>query len=269
MGWTKVVAFQTRNPMHRAHVELTLRAAKQTQANLLINPVVGMTKPGDVDHFTRVRVYQEVIKKYPQSTATIALLPLAMRMGGPREAVWHMLIRKNYGVTHFIVGRDHAGPGKNSSGEDFYGPYEAQELAIKHADEIGVEVIPFQMMVYVEATDGYMPIDDVPEGMEHKSISGTQLRARLSEGKDLPEWFTYPEVSAELRKTFKPRYTKGLTVFFTGLSGAGKSTIANALMVKLMELGKRSVSLLDGDIVRKNLSSEPRIFEGTSRPQCE
>lgn len=256
MGWTKVVAFQTRNPMHRAHVELTLRAAKQTQANLLINPVVGMTKPGDVDHYTRVRVYQEVIKKYPQSTAMIALLPLAMRMGGPREVVWHMLIRKNYGVTHFIVGRDHAGPGKDSEGNDFYGPYDAQKNAQKYAKEIGIDVIPFQMMVYVEELDTYMPIDDVPEGMEHKSISGTQLRALLNDGKKLPEWFTYPEVATELRKTFRPRHEKGLTVFFTGLSGAGKSTIANALMVKLMELGRRSVTLLDGDVVRKNLSSE-------------
>jgi sulfate adenylyltransferase len=256
MGWTKVVAFQTRNPMHRAHVELTLRATKDTQANLLIHPVVGMTKPGDVDHFTRVRVYQEVLKNYPQSTAMIALLPLAMRMGGPREALWHMIIRKNYGVTHFIVGRDHAGPGKNSKGEDFYGLYDAQKLAEKYADEIGVKVVPFQGMVYVPKLDKYMPADEVPEGMEHSSISGTQLRALLNDGKDLPDWFTYPEVAAELQKTHKPRYEKGLTVFFTGLSGAGKSTVANALMVKLMELGKRSVTLLDGDIVRKHLSSE-------------
>jgi sulfate adenylyltransferase len=256
MGWTKVVAFQTRNPMHRAHVELTLRATKDTQANLLIHPVVGMTKPGDVDHYTRVRVYQEVLKNYPQSTAMIALLPLAMRMGGPREALWHMIIRKNYGVTHFIVGRDHAGPGKDSKGRDIYGPYEAQKLAEQYAEEIGVEVVPFQMMVYVEELDKYMPINDVPEGMEHSSISGTQLRALLSDGKTLPEWFTYPEVAKELQKTHKPRFEKGLTVFFTGLSGAGKSTVANALMVKLMELGKRSVTLLDGDIVRKHLSSE-------------
>jgi sulfate adenylyltransferase len=256
MGWTKVVAFQTRNPMHRAHVELTLQATKDTQANLLIHPVVGMTKPGDVDHYTRVRVYQEVLKNYPQSTAMIALLPLAMRMGGPREALWHMIIRKNYGVTHLIVGRDHAGPGKNSKGEDFYGAYDAQKLAEKYAGEIGVQVVPFQMMVYVEELDKYMPIDEVPEGMEHSSISGTELRARLSDGKALPEWFTYPEVARELQKTHKPRFEKGLTVFFTGLSGAGKSTVANALMVKLMELGKRSVTLLDGDIVRKHLSSE-------------
>lgn len=255
-GWTKIVAFQTRNPMHRAHVELVLRAAKQTEANVLIHPVVGMTKPGDVDHYTRVRVYKEVIKKFPTSTAMISLMPLAMRMGGPREAVWHMIIRKNYGVTHFIIGRDHAGPGKNSDGEDFYGPYDAQDLAEQHKDEIGVEVIPFQMMVYVEEQDKYMPVDDVPKGVEPMSISGTELRARLAEGRELPEWFTYPEVAKELRRTHRPRHNQGLVVFFTGLSGAGKSTIANALMVKLLEQGKRSVTLLDGDDVRKHLSSE-------------
>lgn len=256
MGWTKIVAFQTRNPMHRAHVELALRAAKQSQANLLIHPSVGMTKPGDVDHYTRTRVYQAVLDKFPKSTAMISLLPLAMRMGGPREALWHTIIRKNYGVTHFIIGRDHAGPGKNSAGEDFYGPYDAQELVKKHAAEVGVEVVPFQMMVFVPEHDKYMPVDDVPDDTEHLSISGTELRDRLADGRELPEWFTYPEVAEELRKTYRPRHEQGFTVFFTGLSGAGKSTIANALMVKLMEQGRRTVTLLDGDIVRKHLSSE-------------
>lgn len=262
VGWTNIVAFQTRNPMHRAHVELALRAAKQTQANLLIHPVVGMTKPGDVDHYTRVRVYQEILKKFPQSTAMVSLLPLAMRMGGPREVLWHMIIRKNYGITNFIVGRDHAGPGKNSKGEDFYGPYEAQEMAEKYADEIGVEVVPFQMMVYVPEHDKYMPIDDIPEGVKFKSISGTELRNRLAEGHELPEWFTYPEVAQELRRTYRPRHEQGVTIFFTGLSGAGKSTIANALMVKLLEQGRRSVTVLDGDVVRKHLSSELGFSKG-------
>jgi sulfate adenylyltransferase len=256
MGWTKIVAFQTRNPMHRAHVELTLRASKQTGANLLINPTVGMTKPGDVDHYTRVRVYQEVIKKFPQSTAMISLLPLAMRMGGPREALWHMMVRKNYGATHFIVGRDHAGPGDDSDGKPFYGPYDSQELAKKYAKEVGMEVVPFHMMVYVKEQDAYMPIDDVPKGMMPMSISGTELRARLADGRELPEWFTYPEVARELRSTYRPRDEQGLTVFFTGLSGAGKSTIAHALRVRLLEIGKHSVSMLDGDEVRKHLSSE-------------
>ncbi|HEY4160733.1 MAG TPA: bifunctional sulfate adenylyltransferase/adenylylsulfate kinase, partial [Candidatus Saccharimonadales bacterium] len=256
LGWSRVVAFQTRNPMHRAHVELAMRAAKQTQANLLINPSVGMTKPGDVDHYTRMRVYQQVIKKFPQSTAMISMLPVAMRMGGPREVLWHMIMRKNYGATHFIVGRDHAGPGNRSDGKPFYDPYDAQKNAEKYAEELGIEVVPFQMMVYVPEHDGYMPVDDIPEGTEYKSISGTELRARLATGRELPEWFTYPEVAEELRRTYRPRYKRGVTVFFTGLSGAGKSTIANALMVKLLELGGRSVTLLDGDVVRKNLSSE-------------
>lgn len=255
-GWRKIVAFQTRNPMHRAHVELTMRAAKETEANLLIHPVVGMTKPGDVDHYTRVRAYQAVISRYPRNTAKLSLLNLAMRMGGPREAVWHAIIRKNHGCTHFIVGRDHAGPGSDSAGDPFYGPYEAQELVVEHAEELGVELVPFKLMVYVEDRDAYMPIDEVPEGARSLSISGTGLRSRLSEGREIPGWFTFPEVASELRKTHPPRSKQGFTVFFTGLSGSGKSTVANALLVKLLEMGGRPVTLLDGDIVRKNLSSE-------------
>ena len=255
-GWDKVVAFQTRNPMHRAHVELTTRAAKQAEANLLIHPVVGMTKPGDIDHFTRVRIYKKLLERFPESTTTISLLPLAMRMAGPREAVWHAIIRKNYGVTHFIVGRDHAGPGVDSKGNDFYGPYDAQELVEKHAKEIGVVVAPFKMMVFVPSQDKYLPVDEVPKGVEFSSISGTELRARLRDGRSLPEWFTYPEVAKELQQRHPQRSKLGLTVFFTGLSGSGKSTIANALVMKLLELGPRRVSLFDGDIVRKNLSSE-------------
>ena len=255
-GWTKIVAFQTRNPMHRAHVELTLRAAKGIEANLLIHPVVGMTKPGDVDHYTRVRAYQHVLKRYPKGTAMLSLLPLAMRMGGPREAVWHAIIRKNYGVTHFIVGRDHAGPGSDSSGKPFYGPYDAQVLLKEHQDEIGVEMVPFRMMVYVPEHDRFEPVDEIPEDTKTLSISGTELRDRLADGREIPEWFTYPEVVDELRRTHPPRHKQGFTVFFTGLSGSGKSTIANVLLVKLLEMGGRPVTLLDGDIVRKNLSSE-------------
>jgi sulfate adenylyltransferase len=252
-GTSKVVAFQTRNPMHRAHVELTMRAAEAENASLLIHPVVGMTKPGDVDHYTRVRVYQAIQGRYPNGVE-VALLPLAMRMGGPREAVWHALIRKNHGVSHFIVGRDHAGPGSDSSGTPFYGPYDAQELMVQFEDEMGVAMVPFKLMVYVPSQDTYMPIDEVPEGTETLSISGTELRQRLADGADIPEWFSYPEVVAELRKTSRPRLAQGFTVFFTGLSGSGKSTVANALMVKLLELGGRSVTMLDGDIVRRNLS---------------
>ncbi|MFT6537342.1 MAG: sulfate adenylyltransferase [Loktanella salsilacus] len=256
LGWRKVVAFQTRNPLHRAHQELTFRAAKEAQANLLIHPVVGMTKPGDVDHFTRVRCYEAVLDQYPQSTTTMSLLNLAMRMAGPREAVWHGLIRANHGCTHFIVGRDHAGPGKNSAGKDFYGPYDAQELFKKHEEEIGLEMVDFKHMVYVQEKAQYYPADEVPEGGTVLDISGTELRRRLAEGLEIPEWFSFPQVVSELRRTRPARNKQGFTVFFTGFSGSGKSTIANALMVKLMEMGGRPVTLLDGDIVRKNLSSE-------------
>ncbi|MCY4135823.1 MAG: bifunctional sulfate adenylyltransferase/adenylylsulfate kinase [bacterium] len=255
-GWSRVVAFQTRNPMHRAHVELTRRAAVEADANLLIHPVVGMTKPGDVDHYTRGRVYQHIIKRYPENSAMLAMLPLAMRMGGPREAVWHAIIRKNHGVSHFIVGRDHAGPGSDASGNPFYGPYDAQDMLQDYTDELGVTMVPFKMMVYVPDSDSYHPVDEVDEGTATLSISGTELRDRLASGDEIPEWFSYPEVVAELRRTHPQKSKQGFTVFFTGLSGSGKSTIANALMSKLLERGGRPVTLLDGDVVRTNLSSE-------------
>ena len=256
LGWTKVVAFQTRNPMHRAHQELTLRASKEVEANLLIHPVVGMTKPGDVDHYTRVRCYQALLPRYPQKTAMLSLLPLAMRMGGPREAVWHAIIRKNHGCTHLIVGRDHAGPGNDSSGTPFYGPYDAQELLSTHEAELGVAMVPFKLMVFVEDTDSYMPIDEVPEGKRTLNLSGTELRDRLAQGKVIPDWFTFAAVAEELKRSHPPRHRQGFTLLFTGLSGSGKSTIANVLLVKLLEMGGRPVTLLDGDLVRKNLSSE-------------
>jgi len=258
LGWRRVVAFQTRNPLHRAHQELTFRAAREAQANLLIHPVVGLTKPGDVDHFTRVRCYEAVLDKYQPSTTTMSLLNLAMRMAGPREAVWHGLIRKNHGCTHMIVGRDHAGPGKNSAGEDFYGPYDAQDLFREHQDEIACEMVDFKHMVYVQERAQYEPNDEIADkkNVTILNISGTELRRRLREGLDIPDWFSFPEVVTELRRTSPPRSQQGFTVFFTGLSGSGKSTIANAIMVKLMEMGGRPVTLLDGDVVRKHLSSE-------------
>ena len=257
LGWKRAVAFQTRNPMHRAHFELTLRAAKGVEANLLIHPSVGMTKPGDVDHYTRVRCYQAILPHYPKNTAKLALLGLAMRMGGPRECVWHAIIRKNHGCSHLIVGRDHAGPGKDSTtGKPFYGPYDAQQLLAKHEAELGMGMLPFNMMVYVEELGTYVPEGEVPEGKRSLSISGTELRRRLAEGREIPSWFTFPEVAKELRRSHPPRHKQGFTVFFTGLSGSGKSTIANALMVKFLEVGGRPVTLLDGDLVRKNLSSE-------------
>ncbi len=256
LGWRKVVAFQTRNPIHRAHQELTLQAAKELEANLLIHPVVGMTKPGDVDHYTRVRCYQAIMHHYPQQTARLSLLPLAMRMAGPREAILHAIIRKNHGCTHFIVGRDHAGPGSDSKGKPFYGPYDAQELMKKHEREIGIAMVPFKNMVYVEDLDAYIEDDKIPQGARALSISGTELRNRLADGREIPAWFSFPDVVRELRRTHPPRPKQGFTVFFTGLSGSGKSTIANALRIKFLEMGGRPVTFLDGDIVRKNLSSE-------------
>jgi sulfate adenylyltransferase len=256
LTWNKVVAFQTRNPMHRAHQELTFRAAKNVQANLLIHPVVGMTKPGDIDHFTRVKCYEELLKKFPERTTSLSLLPLAMRMGGPREAVWHALIRKNFGCSHLIVGRDHAGPGDDSNGNPFYGAYEAQELLVKYEDEIGIKMVAFEMMLYSSDRAEYVPASEVKEGENILNISGTELRRRLQQGLDIPSWFSYPEVVTILQKSHPPRNKQGFTIFFTGLSGSGKSTIANALMVNLMEMIERPISLLDGDVVRKNLSSE-------------
>jgi sulfate adenylyltransferase len=256
LGWRRVVAFQTRNPMHRAHQELTFRAAKQVEANLLIHPSVGMTMPGDVDYFTRVRCYELLLSKYPHGTVKLAMLPLAMRMGGPREAIWHGLIRKNYGCTHFIVGRDHAGPGNDTDGKPFYGPYDAQQLFKKHEADIGVNMVPFNMMVYLEDHDKYVPDNEVPQGSRVLNISGTELRERLNGGRDIPSWFTYPEVVQELRRSYPPRHRQGVTIFFTGLSGSGKSTIANVLLTKFLEMGGRPVTILDGDLVRKHLSSE-------------
>jgi len=254
-NWDHVVAFQTRNPMHRAHKELTDRAAEEIGGHLLIHPVVGMTKPGDIDYYTRVRCYKHLLKYYPKDRATLSLLPLAMRMGGPREAVWHAIIRKNYGCTHLVVGRDHAGPGNDKDGTPFYGPYDAQDLVIECSDELGIQMVPFKLMVYIPERDAYEPIDTAQkEGVAFKMISGTQLRDKLATGDPIPAWFSYPEVVAELRITHPAKHNQGYTVFFTGLSGSGKSTIANALMVKLLEMGGRPATLLDGDVVRTHLS---------------
>ncbi|KAI9655749.1 MAG: Sulfate adenylyltransferase [Bathelium mastoideum] len=256
LGWSRVVAFQTRNPMHRAHRELTVRAARARQANVLIHPVVGLTKPGDIDHFTRVRVYQALLPRYPNGMAVLGLLPLAMRMGGPREAIWHAIIRKNHGATHFIVGRDHAGPGKNSKGVDFYGPYDAQDAVEKYRDELGIEVVPFQQMTYCPDTDEYRPKDEVEAGTRTMDISGTELRKRLRTGAHIPEWFSYPEVVRVLRESHPPRNKQGFTIFLTGYLNSGKDAIARALNVTLNQQGGRSVSLLLGDTVRAELSSD-------------
>jgi sulfate adenylyltransferase len=257
LGWSRVVAFQTRNPMHRAHRELTVRAARARQANVLIHPVVGLTKPGDIDHFTRVRVYQSLLPRYPNGMAVLGLLPLAMRMGGPREAIWHAIIRKNHGATHFIVGRDHAGPGKNSKGKEFYGPYDAQDAVEKYRSELGIEVVPFQQMTYLPDSDEYKPVDEVTTGTRTLDISGTELRSRLRTGRDIPSWFSYPEVVRVLRESHPPRSSQGFTVFLTGYTNSGKDAIARALQVTLNQQGgSRSVTLLLGETVRSGLSSE-------------
>jgi sulfate adenylyltransferase len=253
-GYENVVAFQTRNPMHRAHEVLTKRAMEAVGGALLIHPVVGLTKPGDVDFYTRVRCYKALVNEaYEEKRALLSLLPLAMRMGGPREAVWHAIIRRNYGANHFIVGRDHAGPGNDSKGEPFYGPYDAQELLVKHQDEVGVKMVPFQMVVYLPDEDRYEELSKVSD-REYNVISGTQVRDDyLAKGKPLPEWFTRPDVAHILGDVSQPQHKQGFCVWFTGLSSAGKSTIADILTQKLMEHG-RQITVLDGDVVRTHLS---------------
>ena len=255
-NWDKIIAFQTRNPIHKAHFELTTKAMKELNANLLIHPVVGMTKPGDVNHFTRTRCYKHIMKEYPKSSAFLSLLPLAMRMGGPKEALLHAKIRKNYGCTHLIVGRDHAGPGLDSNNEPFYGPYEAQDILKSYQDELGIEIVPFKFMVFIPKSKAFKAIDDVDQDEEYKTLSGTELRQLLDKGKGIPEWFTFRSVARELERSNPPLTKRGLTVFFTGLSGSGKSTLANGLVTRFLEEGSRPVTLLDGDIVRTNLSSE-------------
>jgi sulfate adenylyltransferase len=255
MGHARVVAFQTRTPLHRIHEELTKRAAAEVGGSLLIHPVVGMTKPGDVDHYTRVRIYRALVEKYydPDSTL-LSLLPLAMRMAGPREALWHAIIRRNYGATHFIVGRDHAGPGKDSTGKPFYGPYDAQELVARFAAETGVTPVPFRELVYLPDNQEYVEESEVPPGAKVATISGTEVREEfLAKGRLLPEWFTRKETAEILSRTHPPRHHQGFCIWFTGLSGAGKSTTADVLTSLLLERGKQ-ITVLDGDVVRMHLS---------------
>jgi len=254
-GWDKVVAFQTRNPMHRAHFELTLQALEQDpEIKLLVHPVVGQTKPGDIDHHTRVKCYKRIMPKYPEGRADLSVFQLSMRMGGPREAILHSIIRKNYGATHFIVGRDHAGPGSNSKGEDFYGPYEARDAAVAMGEELGMSLMSFEMMVFSPDHEKYYPVNKVPDGLRTLKLSGTEVRRRLKTGEDIPSWFSFPEVVDILRIAHPPRAKQGFCVFFSGLSGSGKTTVANALQEKLMEIQDRSVTMLDGDHVRQLLS---------------
>jgi sulfate adenylyltransferase len=255
MGNENVVAFQTRNPLHRIHEELTKRATEKVGGSLLIHPVVGMTKPGDVDHYTRVRIYKALVENYYDKNSTaLSLLPLAMRMAGPKEALLHAIIRRNHGANHFIVGRDHAGPGNDSSGKPFYGPYDAQELMVQHESEIGVKMVPFEMLVYLPDEDRYVEVKDVPEGAKTLNISGTQVRDDyLAQGKLLPEWFTRQETAEILRQSYPPRHEQGFCIWFTGLSGSGKSATTQVLTDLLLERGK-NLTVLDGDVVRTHLS---------------
>ncbi|MCI0440270.1 MAG: bifunctional sulfate adenylyltransferase/adenylylsulfate kinase [Chloroflexi bacterium] len=254
-GYANVVAFQTRNPLHRAHEELTKRAARTVDGALLLHPVVGMTKPGDVDHYTRVRTYKALTERYyERDRVLLSLLPLAMRLAGPREALWHAIIRRNHGANNFIIGRDHASPGSDSKGKPFYGPYDAQELVESFSDEIGVRVVNFTELVYLSDEDRYEEVSRIPQNARTASISGTQVREEfLSKGRPLPQWFTRPEVADILAESYPPRHKQGLCVWFTGLSGAGKSTTAEILTLLLMEHG-RQVTVLDGDVVRTHLS---------------
>jgi sulfate adenylyltransferase len=255
-GCSNVVAFQTRNPLHRVHEELTKRAAEEVDGMLLLHPVVGMTRPGDVDHFTRVRTYKALAANYyDPDRILLALLPLAMRLAGPREALWHALIRRNYGANYLIVGRDHAGPGEDSTGEPFYGPYEAQELVQQYSEELGVGVVPFRMLVYLPDEGRYEEVSKVPSGVRTAVISGTEVREEyLNNGRLLPTWFTRPEIAEIMAETYPPRHKQGVCIWFTGLPGAGKSTTAEVLTVLLQEHG-RQVTLLDGDVVRTHLSN--------------
>lgn len=253
-GWDRVVAFQTRNPIHRAHFELITRAAGKLGAKVLLHPVVGLTKEGDIDYITRVRAYKRLQATRLADKGVLALLPLAMRMAGPREAVWHALIRKNYGATHFIVGRDHAGPGSDSSGKPFYGAYEAQELAKSLESEIGIGIEPIHEMSYVESEGRYLAPEELQPHHEVKNISGTEFRRMLRAEEAIPEWFSFPEIIDELRTAMRKEKRRGVVVFFTGLSGAGKSTIAHAVYNRLLAEQDRPVTYLDGDVIRQHLS---------------
>jgi sulfate adenylyltransferase len=256
LGWNRVVGFITRNPIHRPQFEMTLRAMREAKANLLLLPIDGTTKPEDFDHYTRVRCYNEVAHHYPPGSHLLNLLPLSARMAGPKTALMHAIIAKNYGCTHFIIGRDHAGPGLNNQEKPFYVPDAAQTLVQQHSKEINIAIIPFTEMVYLPFEDEYRFVDQVTPGTHAISLSGTEIRRRVRAGRQVPEWATFPEVINELLKAYPPPRKQGVTIFLTGLSGAGKSTIAKVLFSRFLEIGDRPVTLLDGDIVRRNLSNE-------------
>jgi sulfate adenylyltransferase len=255
-NWSNVIAFQTRNPLHRAHVIMTKRLMAEHKANFVIHTAVGMTKPGDIDHYSRVRCYQKTLTHYPKNSAMLSLLPLAMRMAGPREALWQTIIRQNYGFSHFIVGRDHAGPGRDNRGGHFYDVKAAQQLVLAYQDELKIKVIAAPFLLYSPERGEFCEETQLLPGEEGLYISGAELRGLLQKGAPIPNWFAYPEIIEELHTVLPPRSKQGVTLFFTGFSGSGKSTLANGVLVRLLELGGRKVTLLDGDVVRKILSSE-------------
>jgi len=255
-GWRRVIGFHTRNPLHRAQFELTIKAMADARANLLVHPIAGRAKPSDIDYYTRIHCYQAVSKHYPPNSMLLSLLPLTMRMAGPREALWHAIIRKNYGCTHFIVGRSHASPGLRADGQPFYALKAAQELLHSYQAELGIKIIAFDEFVYVADEDLYVPANETPADATVRRLSNDDFHRKLRCSRRIPQWFTFPEVVDELRKAYPPRHKQGFTIFCTGLSGAGKSTIARVLYSRFLEMGGRPVTLLDGDIVRHNLSNE-------------
>ena len=256
LGWERVVGFYTRNPIHRPQFELTLKAMRQAGANLLLLPTGGITHTWDFDHYTRIRCYREVTKKYPPDSHTLNLLPLANRMAGPRDALLHAIIGKNFGCTHFIIGPDHASPDIGADGSPMYERGKAQETAREFSEEVDINILTFEEMVYMPFEDEYRFSNQVPENSQAISFSGFDIRQRIRTGRRIPEWATFPEVIEELHRSYPPPRRQGLAVFFTGLSGAGKSTLARILYSRFLELGDRPVTLLDGDIVRQNLSRE-------------
>jgi len=256
IGWDKVIAFQTRNPVHRAHVIMMKRLMAAHQANVVIHTAVGLTKPGDIDHYSRVRCYKRILNYYPKDSALLRLFPLAMRMAGPKEALWQSIIRQNYGFSHFIVGRDHAGPGRSNLGGDFYDVKAAQQLVSQYQDELAIKILPAPFLLYAPEREEFCEENQLLKGETGLYLSGAELRNILQKGETIPAWFAYPEIIDELHLTLPARSKQGVTIFFTGLSGSGKSTIANGILVKFLEYGGRKATLLDGDVVRNMLSSE-------------
>ena len=256
LGWRRIVGFHTRNPLHRAQYELTIRAMAQVKANLLLHPVAGNVNPGDMDYYTRTHCYLAAGKNYPANMMHLSLIPLTMRLAGPREALWHAIIRRNYGCTHFIVGPNHASPGPNADGKPFYEKDAAMNLVTSFTEELGIEIVPFEEMVYVVDEDVFLPISEVPKGVQARFMSNDEFHSKLRNSRKIPDWFSFSDVVETIQQAYPPRHKQGVTVFFTGLSGAGKSTVARILHARFLEMRSRPVTLLDGDIVRQNLSSE-------------